>query len=569
MFKRFQRIILVIGLSILLAIPLYFAVEWVAQAIDTQSYALSMSEAYQLALKEANKWNESARLYAMTSVDEDRPTQYDGATGNLPHWNVDFVASNNSLYHIEIRGGKLVRAAEQGAASYSESLPRDVAFVDSPELAQLALNKGLKPYLGKWARGLNFAFVSEDAGQQIIVRGASQNGWPAFLTFDARGGTLLVGAERSFTGGGLYTLPVHGSLGNNVALDSFKRVLPEKDGIADDIATIAVVSNVSGTGSASTIIYAGTDVRRDAAFSERAQLLVSYLSGETWSSLDGPFGSADAILQIKVTPDGSTLFVGTTDGLYYAQEVSKDAPIAWHTPEQGLPKGHVTSLVLSPSFSKDQTVWVSVGASIGRSPWATPGSEGLFRSKDGGQSWEKVASAPDNVMDIALSPDYYLDKTLFVIGYKAGVFKSPDDGKEWARLSLEETNLNQIAVSPNFTNDRTVFTAGMQGVWRSQDAGDSWTLVTKGMTYPANAAFNVLISPAYEQDHIVLYGAFRGGLMISYDRGETWQRFDLSGLGDSTPRAIAFLQEKAIILSTYPLLGWKPLYEQPQDTSAP
>lgn len=89
------------------------------------------------------------------------------------------------------------------------------------------------------------------------------------------------------------------------------------------------------------------------------------------------------------------------------------------------------------------------------------------------------------------------------------------------------------------------------------------------MTYPASAALSVHVSPTYNQDQIVVYGAFRGGLTISHDRGETWQRSDLSGLGDPTPRAIAFLDGKTLVLSTYPLLGWKPLYEQPQGTSIP
>ncbi len=569
MIRKLQKTILIIGLSILLAVPLYFAVEWVAQATGLQKYAISMSEAYRLAFSEAQKWNESARLYTITSVDDDRPVEYDGTTGLLPHWNVDFVAYNNVLYHVEIRNGKLVRVAEQGAGAYADSLPRDVTLIDSTDLAKLSLSDGLKPYLGKWARGLNFAFVADGQGQRVIVRGASRDGRPAFLTFDARNGTLLAGAERSFAGGGLYTLPIQGSATNNLSPDSLKRILPEKDTIADNIAAIAVGLDVNGAAGVGTVIYAGTDIRRDASITERTQLLVSYDNGDTWSSLDVPFSGADAILQIEVTSDGSALFVGTTDGLYYAPEISKDGPVAWHTPEQGLPKGHITSLVLSPSFSKDQTVWASIGTAIGKSLWATPGSEGLFRSKDGGRSWEMIASAPANVMDIALSPDYYSDKTLFMIGYKTGVFRSSDDGKEWVQLSIEETNLNQIVVSPNFASDRTIFTASMQGLWRSQDAGEGWTLVTKGMSYPANAALSVLISPAYEQDQTVLYGAFRGGLIISHDHGETWQRFDLNGLGDSTPRAIGFLQEKSIILSIYPVLGWKPLYEQPQNSGVP
>lgn len=469
MFKRLKQIIPVIGLSILLAVPLYFAVKWVAQATGLQKYALSMSEAYQLALKEARKWDESAQLYAITSVDADRPTEYDGTTGRLPHWNTDFVASSNALYHIEIRGGEVVRAAAQETASYAESLPRDIAFVDSTKLAQLALNRSLKPYLGKWARGLNFVFTSEGGGYRIIVRGASQGGWPAFLTFDAQSGALLAGAERSFTGGGLHMLSIQESPGGSLTKDSFKHILPLAGQIADNITTLAVVPHTTGNGDG--VIYAGTGTRRDAAFAEQAQLLVSRNGGQTWRSLDGPFSTADAILHIEVTSDGSVLLVGTTNGLFYAQGVSEDAPVSWHTPEQGLPQGHITSLALSPFFIKDQTIWVSVGVPAKSSLWAMPGSEGLFRSTDGGRSWKRVPSAPANVKNIALSPDYLSDHTLFVTSDKVGVFKSSNDGNEWTRLPLEGPSLNQMAISPNFMDDHTLFVASTQGLWRSQDAG--------------------------------------------------------------------------------------------------
>lgn len=525
-------------------------------------YALSMSEAYQLAMKEIREWDKSARLYAMTSVDVDRPAEYDGTTGRLPHWNVDFVGSSNTLYHIEIREGKIVQVTKQGTASYEEGLPLEVGFVDSPELARLALDKGLVPYLGKWARGLNFIFISKGGSHSIIVRGASQNGRPAFLTFDARDGTLLAGAERSFTGGGLYALPVQGSLAGNVTKGVIEPLFPRTGPIADNIPTIAVAPNTTSGGNA--VIYAGTDTRRDASFTERVQLLVSRDGGVTWHSLDGPFSTADAILHIKVTPDGSTLFVGTTEGLFYAQGVSTDALISWYTPGEGLPKGHITSLALSPSFREDQTVWISVGKpTTGNSLWAVPGSEGLFRSTDGGRSWERVASAPANVSDIMPSPDYLSNHTLFVISDKVGVFRSSDNGNTWMHLPLQEPDPTQIAVSPNFAADRTLFVAGMHGLWRSEDAGEKWVLLTKGMTYPENAAINVHISPGYGQDQTVVYGAFRGGLAISHDHGETWERIDLMDLGDPTPRAIAFLDEETLIFSTYPLLGWKPLYEQP------
>ena len=58
------------------------------------------------------------------------------------------------------------------------------------------------------------------------------------------------------------------------------------------------------------------------------------------------------------------------------------------------------------------------------------------------------------------------------------------------------------------------------------------------------------------------YAAFRGGLVLSHDGGDTWQVFDLAKLGgDGTPQDMAFLSNGRIAFSVYPLLGWQPLVE--------
>ncbi len=529
-----------------------YAVLSQAQEAPDGKYALSMVEAYQFALKKAKTWDESARLYAMTSVDEDRPAQYDGTTGRLPHWNIDFVGSNDALYHIELRDGKITLAEVQGRALYKDGLPPETALVDSPMLAPLLLDKGWEPYRGKWGHGLNFVFTSQNGKHQIIVRCASQEGLPAFVTFDAHDGTLLTATERSITGGGVYRLSIQESLG------IVKRILPPQGSVANNITTIATVQDA--TVNNKPVIYAGTDTRRDALFSEQAQLLVSHDGGMTWHALEGPFSKTDAILHVQATPNNSALFVGTTDGLFFTQKTD-NAPISWHTPQQqGLPKGHVTSLMLSPAFHEDQTVWVSIGKpTIASSLWAIPGSEGLFRSTDGGGTWQRVISAPGNINDIVVSPNYPSDHTLFVVSDRAGIFRSSDDGNTWIRLPLQESALNQIAISPNFAIDHTLFAASMNGLWRSDDGGEQWNLLTKGMSYPQNAAINVYLSPFYGRDQTVVYGAFRGGLMISQDGGKTWKHIDLMNTGDPTPRAMTFLEEKTLLFSTYPLLDWKPI----------
>ncbi|MBC7228341.1 MAG: hypothetical protein H5T61_14100 [Thermoflexales bacterium] len=555
-----NKIVLAIGLAALLTVPLYFVIHRAVYGVGLEQYALTMLEAYQKALEAVESRNESvqAQLYAMTSVDLDRPERYDGADGRLPHWNVDLVASSGLLYHVEIREGKVVQVAEHGRALLPESESERVWTVDSPELAQQAITYGLRPYRNRWARGLNFAYPPEADRPQIIVRGGTADGWPAFLAFDASNGSLLYGAERTFTGGGLYIFSLQRQNPPGGAMElGFQRAFPGENEMADNITSVAV-AHPAGE-SKNTTIYAGTDTRWDALFTERAQLLVSYDGGSTWNSLSGPFHTADAVLHIAVTPNGSDLFVGTTNGLVYAQKVYQNSSISWLTPESGLPAGHITGLALSPHFDEDQTVWVSVGRpTTEASLWAEPGSEGLFRSIDGGRSWERVVSAPERVVDIALSPAYIFVST------RKGVFRSVDNGISWEPLPFNGEGMIQLALSPDFPTDPTIFAANGEGAWRSENAGEEWELVTEGLAYPANAAIDIYLSPNYPRDGLVVYSAFRGGVVISYDRGRTWQPIDPTTIpGDPTPRAVAFLDNNTLLFSVYPILGWKPLYEKP------
>lgn len=559
-----RRVVLTISLAIVLAVPLYFVMGWAARAIRLEKYAVTMFEAYQKAIEEVKSRDGSveAQLYMMTSVDLDRPERYDGTDGRLPHWNIDLVMSNGLLYHVEIRGGKVVQVAEHGRATPLKSKSESAWAVDSPELAQKAMAYGLQPYWNRWARGLNFVYPPGVDRPSIIVRGGTAAGWPAFLAFDASNGSLLYGAERTFAGGGLYALSLkQQDQVNATAGHAFQRIFPGENVIADNITSIAVARPAGGS---KHIIYAGTDTRRDVSFTEQAQLLVSDDGGVTWRSLPGPFNTVDALLHIATTPEGSDLFLGTTGGLIYAQKVYQTSSILWLRPKQGLPEGHITSLVLSPHFADDQTVWVSVGRPASKtSLWAEPGSEGLFRSVDGGRSWERLISAPGGVVDVVLSPEYPRDPTVF-ISTRKGVFRSLDNGISWEQLPFKGQGIIQLTLSPDFLTDRTVFAANGEGVWRSESAGNDWELLTKELTYPANAAIDICLSPNYPQDGLIVYSAFRGGVVISYDKGRTWQMMDLTAIqGDTTPRAIAFKDNSTLLFSVYPALGWNPLYEEP------
>ena len=102
--------------------------------------------------------------------------------------------------------------------------------------------------------------------------------------------------------------------------------------------------------------------------------------------------------------------------------------------------------------------------------------------------WRRFVGAPGHrpVNDIALSPRYADDRTLFVArtSYKAnyGLFKSTDGGHTWAARSeglylMAAPPPAIIVFSPGYPADPTLFCRSTGLAYRSTDAGDSWQQV--------------------------------------------------------------------------------------------
>ncbi|MGQ9683339.1 MAG: hypothetical protein ACUVX9_12435 [Anaerolineae bacterium] len=148
---------------------------------------------------------------------------------------------------------------------------------------------------------------------------------------------------------------------------------------------------------------------------------------------------------------------------------------------------------------------------------------------------------PGAVRQIALSPGFARDRTVFAV---AGphLLRSTDAARSWQELrglppvpSYSVPNYT-LALSPEYERDRTVFAGGHVngllglGVWRSQDGGETWSPMWRGLT--ALLVERLAISPRYRQDHELAayarYHRFWKGesgwaLLRSADGAEHWE----------------------------------------------
>ncbi len=171
---------------------------------------------------------------------------------------------------------------------------------------------------------------------------------------------------------------------------------------------------------------------------------------------------------------------------------------------------------------------------------------GLMRSTDGGRSWQQsLAGLGDPyVMDLAFSPAFEEDHTLFVVTWYSGVYRSADGGESWEPMPLAADVEPSggpnpydlaVAVSPDYgaTDDGgQVIASFSRGLHRWQPAADTWqtvpltvTATVKDFEPPAAqlTAGAIAFSPGYPDDGTVYLYSGYAGLFRSPDRGETWQ----------------------------------------------
>jgi photosystem II stability/assembly factor-like uncharacterized protein len=110
---------------------------------------------------------------------------------------------------------------------------------------------------------------------------------------------------------------------------------------------------------------------------------------------------------------------------------------------------------------------------------------GLFRSTDGGRSWQPVV-LPGNhprldVMTVTPHPEEV--QTLYVATHEAGIFKTTDGGTTWRPVNqgLGGLDVHGLAIDPREPGRLHAAVRGPgEGIYRSTDAGAAWRRVDDG-----------------------------------------------------------------------------------------
>ena len=146
--------------------------------------------------------------------------------------------------------------------------------------------------------------------------------------------------------------------------------------------------------------------------------------------------------------------------------------------------------------------------------------DGVFRSQDGGDTWhplfdegrQRTASV---VRTVELDPS---DPSTVYVGATGGLHRSRDGGETWQEL-IEVRDVYGVAVDP--TASHVIYAASnAEGVLRSTDDGATWV----PLDHPEAHPYDIALDPT---DPETLYFTYSSGVQRSTDGGATWQYLGL------------------------------------------
>ncbi|WKV11865.1 T9SS type A sorting domain-containing protein [Marivirga harenae] len=235
----------------------------------------------------------------------------------------------------------------------------------------------------------------------------------------------------------------------------------------------------------------------------------------------GPGNVGGRTRAIAIDPDDNTnctWFAGAASGGIWK---TTDCGQSWENLSPDLPNLSTNSI--AQSQSNPSTIYVGTGEVFAGNTSFVRGN-GIYRSVDRGESWELLPSTvADNdylsVNRLSIDPT---NENVVLIATNSGIFKSTNGGASWDKKYSPTNNgsVQDLQVNPN---DWNIQYAGVNslGIIKSTDGGESWSLSSSGID--EGVRFEIAVSPS--DPEIVYTSTFSGSstlLYLSEDMGENW-----------------------------------------------
>ena len=253
----------------------------------------------------------------------------------------------------------------------------------------------------------------------------------------------------------------------------------------------------------------------------------------------GPFRGGRVTAVTGVPGDSLTYYMGSTGGGVWK---TTDAGTSWkNISDDSFEVGSVGAVAVAPS--DPNVVYVGTGSACPRGN-VSPGN-GVYRSTDAGKTWDHVGLVeagqiarihvhpkdPDVVYVAALGH-------IFGPNDERGVFRSLDGGSTWDKVLYVNERAGAVDLTMDPSNPRVLFAAIWEaerkpwtmlsggessGLYRTKDGGNSWEELTEGLPEGIKGRIGVSVSAADSSRVWALVEADEGGLFRSDDGGDEFR----------------------------------------------
>jgi photosystem II stability/assembly factor-like uncharacterized protein len=278
-------------------------------------------------------------------------------------------------------------------------------------------------------------------------------------------------------------------------------------------------------------------------------------AGMRWRMI-GPFRGGRTIAISGVPSQPNMFYMAPNNGGVWK---STDYGHTWNPIFDDQATGSIGALAVA--LSNPDVIYVGSGEGLRRPDLST--GDGIYKSIDAGKTWQHLGLR-DAQQIAAMIVDPHDPNRVFVaaLGHpygpnpERGVFRSLDGGSTWQKVLYKDENTGAIDIAFNPSNSQIVYadmwssrrppwtTGGGysgpgSGLYKSTDGGTTWKELTKGLPTWADhlGRIGLGIAPSDPNRIYALVDAPKlGGLYLSDDAGETWQRVNdeqrICGRGD-------------------------------------
>jgi photosystem II stability/assembly factor-like uncharacterized protein len=274
----------------------------------------------------------------------------------------------------------------------------------------------------------------------------------------------------------------------------------------------------------------------------------------TWE-FAGPINIGGRISAVALNPvDPSVFYVGAASGGVFK---TTNAGVSWDAIFDDQPSLSIGDIAIAPS--NPDVIYVGTGEANAGGGSVSYDGLGIFRSVDGGESWTNCGLGESGSIGRLIvhpqNPDICYVAAMgrmFSKNNQRGVFKTTDGGLSWQNMLFINDSTGAIDISIDPQNPENIYAAMWErirrpderiyggpscGIYRSFNGGENWQELTDGLPSPSPnvGRIGISVSPS---DPAILYAIYADkvgyfdGVFKSTDQGESWTRTNDAALNN-------------------------------------